>query len=183
MEEVNRVSNIIDEYEEKIARATLLYQYKTSRYQDFLETLKNLESNVLKLFSSLSIFVTVFVIIIRYNTGVLLHVAPSPAQAAALTAAGVAFVTLCSAWSYVFRAVASANRAEFPLEEVDDDFHNEDRERTLSLLINWYSAAIKDVEVQYNAKSLLVGKAFNDMIFTGCGFIVFAVFIYFINIA
>ena len=182
MEEVNRFTQIVSEHEEKIARITLLYQYKADRYQDATASLKNLEGNSLKLFSSLSILVTAFIIIIRYNTDILLHAGHSPAQATALTAAGVTFITLCSSWGYVFRAIISDNKANFPLTDVRGIFCNKSRASTLSTLADWYSSAVDEIEVNYNDKSFLVGRAFNDMKFTGCAFIIFSVFVFFINI-
>lgn len=182
MEEVNRFTQIVSEHEERIARTTLLYQYKTDRYQDATDTLKSLEGNALKLFSSLSILVTAFILIIRYNTDVLLHTGHSLTQATALTAAGVTFITLCSSWRYVFGAVVSGGRAKFPLADVDNYFEKGDRCSTLFSMVDWYSLSLSNVQNQYNLKSLLIEKAFNDMKFTGCGFIIFVISVFLLNI-
>lgn len=173
------VALLNDEVEEQIKRATLLYEYAKSQYDNYLNRLQLLEEKGIKVFGSISIVVTALVLIVRYGANLVmqslhLHFFLS---IAIIVSGGLTFVGLCSCWSFVFRSVVLIDKPKMPVQDIEAVFLSNTRPDALFSMSNLYMQACQKIEEIHDEKAFLIGKSFQEMQFTGWCFITFVILI------
>lgn len=172
-----------EEAEERIERATLLFDYAKEQYNQYLDRLHLLEEKGLKVFGSISVVVTALILIARFGANLILTSIKTHSflGVAAFVFGVLTFVGLCSCWSFVFRAVVLINKPKMPVQDIDEVFLENTRDDSLFSMSKLYIDAAKKIEEIHDEKAFLIGKSFDEMQFTGWCFVIFVIIIAYIK--
>lgn len=163
--------------EERIARAKMYYEYQEAQHKSALERMRHLEEKGLKVFGSLSVIVTAFVLLIRFASDFFMTHKGSVLVSFTIIFGCLTFLSLCSAWSLMFRAVLLVNIPKLPVtpEQMDPIFLDNTRDSSYAGLSKLHAQATQEIELAHGEKAKLVGLSFRDMAFTGWFFLIFVI--------
>ncbi len=161
--------------EELLERSKLYFEYQADQYAAALDRIRKLEEKGLKVFASLSVIVTAFILIIRFTAALVLNQKFVVLNIATCAAGFLTFLCLCSAWSFVFRAVLLKDIPKMPTshQRMESVFLENPRDSTYIGLAKYYAKATLQIEVTHGDKAKLIGFSFREMAFTAWGFLVF----------
>ncbi|MFE8049315.1 hypothetical protein [Brenneria goodwinii] len=165
--------------EERIARAKMYYDYQEAQHKSALERMRNLEEKGLKVFASLSVIVTAFVLLIRFMSDFFITHKGDVLVIITMIFGGFTFLCLCSAWSFMFRAVLLVNIPKLPVnpDDMDPLFLDNTRDSSYTGLSNLHAQATAEIESAHSQKAKLIGLSFRDMAFTGWSFLFFVILV------
>lgn len=165
--------------EELLERSKLYFEYQADQYAAALDRIRKLEEKGLKVFASLSVIVTAFILIIRFTAMLLLNQKFVVLNILTCLAGGLTFFCLCSAWSFVFRAVLLKDIPKLPTHhpKMESVFLDNPRDSTYVGLAKHYSRATLKIEATHGEKAKLIGLSFREMAFTAWGFLVFVILV------
>jgi hypothetical protein len=165
--------------EELLERSKLYFEYQADQYAAALDRIRKLEEKGLKVFASLSVIVTAFILIIRFTVTLVLNQKFVVLNIATGLAGVLTFLCLCSAWSFVFRAVLLKDIPKLPTDhqKMEGVFLDNPRDSTYVGLAKHYAKATSQIETTHGDKAKLIGLSFREMAFTAWAFLVFVVLV------
>ncbi|MGO2158471.1 MAG: hypothetical protein ACTH5V_22115 [Serratia proteamaculans] len=165
--------------EELLERSKLYFEYQADQYASALDRIRKLEEKGLKVFASLSVIVTAFILIIRFTAALVLNQKFVVLNIATCVAGFLTFLFLCSAWSFIFRAVLLKDIPKMPTnhQKMESVFLDNPRDSTYIGLAKHYSKATLQIEATHGDKAKLIGLSFREMAFTAWGFLVFVMLV------
>ncbi|WP_233527540.1 hypothetical protein JEM67_16925 [Serratia sp. PAMC26656] len=164
---------------ELLERSKLYFEYQETQYAAALDRIRKLEEKGLKVFASLSVIVTAFILIVRFTAALLLNQKFAALNMLICIAGFFTFLCLCSAWSFVFRAVLLKDIPKLPTnhQKMESVFLDNPRDSTYVGLAKQYSKATLKIEETQGDKAKLIGLSFREMAFTAWSFLVFVILV------
>lgn len=177
MDVVNPSQNKLG-YKERIKRPEILYHFYQKHYEDSQQRLRAIEDKGVKVFGLLSVMLTAFVVIVRFAAGTLLNTPTCVMHILIIIAGCLTFISVCGAWSFIFRALIIHPDPAMPVgREFESFILNSDTDSSYWGLSKRYTEAVNDIDVMQAKKSRLINLSFRVIKYSAGSFIIFVILI------
>ncbi|SFQ99077.1 hypothetical protein SAMN04487773_0913 [Enterobacter sp. kpr-6] len=166
-----------DEDEEAIERAELLFKHFKERYDMALASVRRLEDKASKIFGSMSTFLAVMLLIIRYWWPDLFGEGVTPLKVIIWGTLSLFMASCIIAWGFVFSAMQlkEFDRPSIDFKALCAFYLQKPRYNTLSLYAKEYGALTESIESIHQEKASLIRKSCESILYAGWLFVIFII--------
>lgn len=176
--------SLVEQESELIERAEILFDHQKQQYNLAIDGLRRLEDKAMKLFSALSIIITLAMLIVRNWWADIFPVQTEFTHYLCWVSLGLFMLFSLVSWGFTFSAMQPKEfeRPSSNSDELEDFFMNNARYNSLSSYAREFSRLTSTVDENHAEKVQMIKHCSESMLFGAWAFVSFLITFFFIKL-